>query len=92
MSLISAKITANDLTTNANQSVYGLKDFRSMVNYENKTNKGYVRFTKGDDGKLSIEKFNNKVDVPLSWRSTTTPGHNKAIREALAKSLSRKKK
>ena len=88
MSLISAKITANDLTTNANQKAYGLNDFRSMVNYENPKNKGYVRFTKGADGQLSIEKFNNQIDVPLSWRSNTKPGHNKAIREALAKSLS----
>ncbi len=35
----------------------------------------------GPDGKLSIEKFNNKLDVPLSLRSNVSATHNKALRE-----------
>ena len=76
---MSSKITQAQL--NANQAAYGIDDYRNMVNYVSGTNKGYVRFAKGADGKLKIEKFNNKIDVPLSWRSNTSPAHNKAVRE-----------
>ena len=44
----------------ANQSAYKVDDYRKMVNYANPTNKGYVRFTLSSDGKLKLEKFNNK--------------------------------
>ena len=76
---MSSKITTAQL--NANQNTYAIDDYRKMVNYESGTNKGYVRFTKGADGNLKIEKFNNKIDVPLSWRSNTSAAHNKAVRE-----------
>ena len=66
---------------NANNSVYSVDDYRKMVNYESGTNKGYVRFAKDANGKLRIEKFNNKIDVPLSWRSNVSAAHNKAVRE-----------
>ena len=65
---MSKTITPANLTANA-EKTYAIDDFRSMVNYANTKNKGYVRFTMGTDGKLSIQKFNNKLDVPLSWRS-----------------------
>ena len=76
---MSKTITAAQL--NANTNVYKVDDYRKMVNYESGTNKGYVRFTKDSAGKLKIEKFNNKIDVPLSWRSNTSAAHNKAVRE-----------
>ena len=76
---MSQKITTTQL--NNNQSVYSVDDYRKMVNYESGTNKGYVRFTRASDGKLKLEKFNNKIDVPLSWRSNVSPAHNKAVRE-----------
>jgi len=76
---MSSKITLAQL--NANNKTYGVDDYRKMVNYESGTNKGYVRFTKTSDGKLKLEKFNNKIDVPLSWRSNTSADHNKAVRE-----------
>lgn len=76
---MSKTITTEQL--NANTSVYSVDDYRHMVNYESGTNKGYVRFTKASDGKLKIEKFNNKIDVPLSWRSNVSAAHNKAVRE-----------
>ena len=75
---MSKKITAAQL--DANQSIYKMDDYRQMVNYTSGTNKGYVRFTKASDGKLKLEKFNNKIDVPLSWRSNTSAAHNKAVR------------
>lgn len=76
---MSSKITQAQL--NANQATYGIDDYRQMVNYTSGTNKGYVRFTKDSNGKLKLEKFNNKIDVPLSWRSNTSAAHNKAVRE-----------
>ena len=75
---MSKNITAAQL--DANQSIYKLDDYRNMVNYESGTNKGYVRFTMASDGKLKIEKFNNKIDVPLSWRSNVSAAHNKSVR------------
>lgn len=84
---MSKNITPANLTANA-EKTYGIDEFRSMVNYVNPKNKGYVRFTMNGDGKLSIQKFNNKIDVPLSWRSNVKPAHNKAVREALGRSLS----
>ncbi len=62
-------------------ATFKIDDYRNMVNYQSGTNKGYVRFNKGSDGKLKIEKFNNKIDVPLSWRTNTSAAHNKAVRE-----------
>lgn len=79
------KITQAQL--NANQEVYKVDDFRQMVNYTSGTNKGYVRFSLGQDGKLKLEKFNNKVDVPLSWRSNTKAEHNTAMRAKFAEAL-----
>ena len=76
---MSKNITAAQL--DANQSIYKVDDYRQMVNYTSGTNKGYVRFTAASDGKLKIEKFNNKVDVPLSWRSNTSAAHNTAVRQ-----------
>ena len=71
----------------ANQSIYKIDDYRKMVNYTNPTNKGYVRFTLSSDGKLKLEKFNNKIDVPLSWRSNVSAAHNKSMREKLLASI-----
>ena len=82
---MSTKITQAQLE--ANTTTYALKDYREMVNYVSGTNKGYVRFTKADDGKLKLEKFNNKIDVPLSWRSNTSAAHNKAVREKFLNAL-----
>ena len=76
---MSSKISQAQL--DANTTTYAIDDYRKMVNYESGTNKGYVRFAKGADGKLKIEKFNNKIDVPLSWRSNTSAAHNKAVRD-----------
>ena len=76
---MATKITQAQLDANTN--TYKVDDYRNMVNYVSGTNKGYVRFTKGSDGKLKLEKFNNKLDVPLSWRSNTSAAHNKAVRE-----------
>jgi len=83
----SRSISGQDLTMNAQQGVYKLDQFRSMVNYENTTNKGYVRFTKGSDGKLSIEKFNNVWNLPLWMRSNIKGTHNSSIRASLMKTL-----
>ena len=76
---MSKTITQANLTANA-EKTYAIDDFPSMVNYANTKNKGYVRFTMNGYGKLSIQKFNNKLDVPLSWRSNVKPEHNKAVR------------
>ena len=62
-----------------NQKTYGIDEFRNMVNYTNTTNKGYVRFKLTSEG-LKLEKINNKIDFPLSWRSNMSADHNKAIR------------
>ena len=77
---MSSKITQAQLDANK-ATAYALDDYRKMVNYESGTNKGYVRFTKDSAGKLKIEKFNNKIDVPLSWRSNTSAAHNRSVRE-----------
>ena len=58
-----------------------------MVNYKNLDNKGYVRFSVDDHGKFTVQKFNNKVDVPLSWRHNTSATHNKTVREKFAQAL-----
>ena len=83
------KLTAADVHTaiSTGQFTYDAEKFRSMVNYENTDNKGYVRFARGDDGKVRIEKFNNKLDVPLSWRSRTGGDFSSTIRAALLESL-----
>lgn len=83
---MSKTITTANLAANA-EKTYAIDDFRSMVNYANTKNKGYVRFTMGTDGKLSIQKFNNKLDVPLSWRSNVSAAHNKALREQFLKAI-----
>ena len=83
---MSKTITPANLAANA-EKTYAIDDFRSMVNYVNPKNKGYVRFTMGSDGKLSIQKFNNKLDVPLSWRSNVSAAHNKALREQFLKAI-----
>lgn len=85
---MSSKITQAQLNANK-ATVYALDDYRKMVNYVSGTNKGYVRFSLGQDGKLKLEKFNNKVDVPLSWRSNTKAEHNCAVREKFADALER---
>ena len=61
-----------------------IDEYRSMVNYKNLDNKGYVRFSVDDHGKFTVQKFNNKVDVPLSWRHNTSATHNKTVREKFA--------
>ena len=76
---MSSKITQAQL--DGNQATYKIDDYRKMVNYESGTNKGYVRFAKDSNGKLKIQKFNNKIDVPLSWRSNTSAAHNRSVRE-----------
>ena len=83
---MSKNISTATLSANA-EKTYGIDEFRSMVNYVNPKNKGYVRFAMNGDGKLSIQKFNNKIDVPLSWRSNVKPAHNQAVREALERSM-----
>lgn len=82
---MSPKISQAQL--NANNKTYAVDDFRNMVNYKTGTNKGYVRFSLGQNGQLKLEKFNNKVDVPLSWRSNTKTEHNRAMREKFAEAL-----
>ena len=82
---MSAKISTVQLQ--GNNAAYAVDDFRKMVNYESGTNKGYVRFALGQNGRLTLEKFNNKVDVPLSWRSNTSREHNRAMREKFAAAL-----
>ena len=82
---MSTKITPVQL--NANTKIYGVDDYREMVNYTSGTNKGYVRFTKASDGKLKLEKFNNKIDVPLSLRSNTSAVHNRAVRAKFLSAL-----
>ena len=64
-----------------------IDEYRSMVNYETGTNKGYVRFSLDDHGKFTVQKFNNKVDVPLSLRHNTSATHNKTVREKFAQAL-----
>ena len=85
---MSSKITQAQLNANK-ATAYALDDYRKMVNYVSGTNKGYVRFSLGQDGKLKLEKFNNKVDVPLSWRSNTKAEHNHAVRAKFADALER---
>lgn len=88
MSLLSEKIANQRLTMDAQNRTHSLDEFRSTVNYVNTTNKGYVRFTtKGGNGGLAIEKFNNVIDMPLSWRTNVSSSHNRAIRQALERSL-----
>ena len=74
---MSKNITAQQLA--GNQKAYGIDEFRNMVNYTNTTNKGYVRFRLTSEG-LKLEKINNKIDFPLSWRSNVSAAHNMAIR------------
>ena len=62
-----------------NNKTYGIDEFRSMVNYTSGTNKGYVRFQLTSEG-LKLQKINNKIDFPLSWRSNMSANHNNAIR------------
>lgn len=82
---MSDKISVEQLQRN--NATYAVDDFRKMVNYTSGKNKGYVRFTRGQDGNLKLEKFNNKLDVPLSWRSNTKAEHNRAMREKFAVAL-----
>ena len=74
---MSKNITVEQL--NGNNKAYGIDEFRSMVNYTSGTNKGYVRFQLTSEG-LKLQKINNKIDFPLSWRSNMSANHNKAIR------------
>ena len=74
---MSKNITVEQL--GGNQKTYGIDEFRNMVNYTSGTNKGYVRFKLTSNG-LKLEKINNKIDVPLSWRSNVSADHNMAIR------------
>ena len=74
---MSKNITVQQLA--GNQKTYGIDEFRNMVNYTNTTNKGYVRFRLTSEG-LKLEKINNKIDFPLSWRSNVSAAHNMAIR------------
>ena len=74
---MSKNITIQQLS--GNQKTYGIDEFRNMVNYTNTTNKGYVRFRLTSEG-LKLEKINNKIDFPLSWRSNVSAAHNMSIR------------
>ncbi len=65
----------------------GIANFRELVNYRNTTNKGYVRLISDDNGGFRVEKFNNKVDVPLCFRSNTSAEHNRSVRQKLAEAL-----
>lgn len=65
-----------------------LDSFRKMVNYDNTKNKGYVRMALASDGKVFLQKINNKIDVPLSWRSNVKAHNNKELRELFSKVMS----
>ncbi len=67
---------------------FKVNDFRQMVNYQSGTNKGYVRFTRTSIGGLKLEKINNKVDVPLSWRSNVGAANNRLMRQKFVEAMS----
>ncbi len=66
---------------------FSMDQIRGMVNYESGKNKGYVRLMRAADGRLQLEKFNNKLDVSLSLRSRTGETESRILRAALARSL-----
>lgn len=76
------------ITEAANANIQ-LSEFRAAVNYENTKNKGYVRFTKTDGGRVTIGKINNKIDVLHALRTNIDARHNTEIRETIASLLSR---
>ena len=64
----------------------GLDEFRSMVNYVNPKNKGYVRAIKGADGKVCLEKINNWLS--FAYHSTNlSDEHNRALRNRMIGAL-----
>ena len=67
---------------------FKVNDFRQMVNYQTGTNKGYVRFTRTSTGGLKLEKINNKIDVPLSWRSNVSAANNQLMRQKFVNAMS----
>lgn len=76
------------ITIGPNEQVnFNLDDFRGMVNYEYGKNKGYVRLTRDANNKLTMEKFNNKVDVAFIFRKNTGAVESRAIRDALVRAL-----
>ncbi len=68
-------------------AVDALDQFRKTVNVENPKNKGYVRLRPGSDGKITVEKFNNKIDILKGWRSYTKEADNKTTRDAFATAI-----
>ncbi len=73
---------------NVSRSV-SVANFRELVNYDNTTNKGYVRFVSAGNGGFKVEKFNNKVDIPLWMCFKTSAKHNKEVRMRLVDALER---
>ena len=67
---MSKTITAANLAANADKT-YAIDDFRSMVNYVNPKNKGYVRFAMGPDGKLSAWSASSSRTSPRTRPSTS---------------------
>lgn len=60
-----------------------LSDFRKMVNYDSGKNKGYVRLCRQADGKIGIQKVNNKLDIGISGRMNVTAQNNQYLRDQL---------
>lgn len=64
----------------------GLDEFRSMVNYVKGTNKGSVRALKGSNGKVYLEKINNKISFAPHFTNLSTR-HNQALRSRMVSAL-----
>ncbi|MCR5413926.1 MAG: hypothetical protein K6F50_04275 [Kiritimatiellae bacterium] len=64
-----------------------VEDFRKAVNYENTTNKGYVRFVRDGKGGVKISKVNNKVDFSIGLRTNITAAKNASMREKFASAM-----
>ncbi|MBO6167495.1 MAG: hypothetical protein J6P13_03995 [Kiritimatiellae bacterium] len=71
------------------QTSFKVEDFRTAVNYENKTNKGYVRFVPDGNGGVKLAKVNNKIDLFINWRTNIDAEKNRAMREKFVDSLTR---
>lgn len=87
ISNIQGKVNVRGTDFDANVT---LNDFRNMVNTtDGAKNKGYVRLKLNSDGKVGIEKFNNKINVNLFFRSYTRTerGDDKAVRKMFADAL-----
>ncbi len=74
----------------AQGATFSTGDFRRMVNYENTTNRGYVRMRLEDGGKVGLQKVSKHFySVPFhSLRSNVTAEYNREVRRALVAALS----